>query len=196
MTLMTAAMSDVTTPASAPARRECDRLAAQKPAQSRIAALTTVDVVDLTSKSVVGTNQSRAVRARNEPLKSAAHTRVSRHANPVTCVSVTHPPEVVRSRKGYVLGPGQPQRIGSALKITPASLLTYANPQGSVLSMIMNQSPCVVTSSVSRQSGKMSVPGSSEMRFTVSLVDSRIRAANGELERSSCRRNCPLAPPG
>ena len=31
------------------------------------------------------------------------------------------------------------QRIGSALKITPAWLLMYANPQGSAMSLIMNQ---------------------------------------------------------
>ena len=34
---------------------------------------------------------------------------------------------------------GSIYRIGSAVKMTPAWLLTYAKPHGSVLSLIMNQ---------------------------------------------------------
>lgn len=85
--LMTTAMTDVTTPASAPARRELDRQAAQKPAHTKIPAVTAVNVVDRAWKSAVGTSQSTAVLATNAAPRRAAHIRLSRHANPATCAT-------------------------------------------------------------------------------------------------------------
>lgn len=59
------------------------------------------------------------------------------------CRPVSAPARVSQARKGRrcQLATGQKalQRIGSALKISPVWLLTYAKPQGSVVSLIMNQ---------------------------------------------------------
>lgn len=50
-------------------------------------------------------------------------------------------------------------RIGSALRISPSSVLTYRNPQASMVSVIANQYPFAETSSVRRHPATIDSPG-------------------------------------